>query len=37
MKTIRKAHDYKIQFNGSNTYFIVDQFGNCHGRANQFR
>ena len=29
METIFKKGDFKIYFNGSNTYFVVDNTGHC--------
>ena len=37
MTTLTAQANFKIQFNGSSTYFIVDTNGDCWGRTNTER
>ena len=37
METIYKNKGYKIEFNGSSTYFITDKFEDCIFRTNTER
>jgi hypothetical protein len=37
MTTLTAQANFKIKFNGSSTYFVVDKNGDCWGRANTER
>jgi hypothetical protein len=37
MTTLTAQANFKIKFNGSSTYFVVDTNGDCWGRANTER
>jgi hypothetical protein len=37
MTTVTTQANFKIQFNGSTTYFVVDKNGDCWGRTDTER